>query len=64
VEPHIIVGMTRISGCLQKSTAVMAAMNSLVRLPEIQATMMEMSKEMMKVSTANLMQEIDLQSHL
>ncbi len=39
----------RLAGCLQKSTEVMKSMQQLVKLPEIQKTMMEMSKEMMKV---------------
>ena len=34
---------------MQKSTAVMQMMSALVRMPEIQATMAELSKEMMKV---------------
>lgn len=38
----------RVVGSLQKSTEVMKNMQQLVKLPEIQKTMMEMSKEMMK----------------
>jgi len=38
----------RIAGALSKSTEVMQSMQRLVKLPEIQATMQEMSKEMMK----------------
>jgi charged multivesicular body protein 3 len=38
----------RVAGSLQKSTEVMAAMQNLVRLPEVANTMREMSKEMMK----------------
>ena len=40
----------RIAGSLSKSTEVMKSMQQLVKLPEIQQTMMEMSKEMCKVS--------------
>lgn len=40
----------RVSGSLEKSTEVMRYMQQLVKLPEIQATMQELSKEMMKVS--------------
>lgn len=40
----------RVAGSLQKSTEVMRAMQSLVKIPEIQATMRELSKEMMKVT--------------
>lgn len=45
----------RIAGCLSKSTEVMKSMQQLVKLPEIQETMMEMSKEMMK---AGIMEEM------
>ena len=44
----------RIAGCLSKSTDVMKSMQQLVKLPEIQQTMMEMSKEMTKVSVHKL----------
>lgn len=38
----------RVAGSVSKSTEVMQAMQSLIRIPEIAATMREMSKEMMK----------------
>jgi len=38
----------RVAGSLQKSTEVMQAMQSLIRVPEVAHTMQEMSKEMMK----------------
>lgn len=38
----------RVAGSLQKSTEVMQAMQTLVRVPEVANTMREMSKEMMK----------------
>lgn len=38
----------RVAGSLSKSTEVMQAMQSLVKVPEVAATMREMSKEMMK----------------
>jgi len=38
----------RVAGSVSKSTEVMQAMQSLIRVPEIAATMREMSKEMMK----------------
>lgn len=38
----------RVAGSLQKSTEVMQAMQTLVRLPEVANTMRDMSKEMMK----------------
>lgn len=37
------------AGALEKSTEVMSMMQKLVKIPQIQATMMELSKEMMKV---------------
>lgn len=40
----------RVAGALSKSTEVMQSMQQLVKVPEIHATMREMSKEMMKVS--------------
>ena len=39
----------RVVGSLSKSADVMKAMQQLIKLPEIQKTMQEMSKEMMKV---------------
>ena len=39
----------RITGAVEKSTQVMSAVNRLVKIPEIQKTMNEMSKEMMKM---------------
>lgn len=38
----------KVTGALQTSTVVMQSMQSLVRLPEIQKTMHELSREMMK----------------
>lgn len=38
----------KVAGSVAKSTEVMQAMQSLVRVPEVAATMREMSKEMMK----------------
>ncbi|NXG46976.1 CHMP3 protein, partial [Psilopogon haemacephalus] len=42
------LAVLRVAGSLQKSTEVMKAMQNLVKIPEIQATMRELSKEMMK----------------
>ncbi len=39
----------RVAGSLKKSTEVMNAMQTLIRVPEVAATMRELSKEMMKV---------------
>lgn len=41
--------MLRVNGAIQKSTDVMKAMQSLCKVPQIQETMRELSKEMMKV---------------
>lgn len=47
--PVSFTAVLRVAGSLQKSTEVMKAMQNLVKIPEIQATMRELSKEMMKV---------------
>lgn len=47
----MFIALLRVAGSLQKSTEVMKAMQNLVKVPEIQATMRELSKEMMKVSS-------------
>jgi charged multivesicular body protein 3 len=49
------VATLRMSGSLQKSTEVMKSMNTLMRVPEIRETMMELSKEMTK---AGIMEEM------
>lgn len=43
--------MMRMSGSIQKSTEVMKAMQGLIRIPEIQGAMMDLSREMSKVSS-------------
>ncbi len=42
--------MAKVTGSLQKSTEIMKLTNSLIRLPQINQTMREMSMEMTKVS--------------
>eukprot|EP00357_Protocruzia_adherens_P019763 CAMPEP_0115005538 /NCGR_PEP_ID=MMETSP0216-20121206/19934_1 /TAXON_ID=223996 /ORGANISM="Protocruzia adherens, Strain Boccale" /LENGTH=215 /DNA_ID=CAMNT_0002371889 /DNA_START=96 /DNA_END=743 /DNA_ORIENTATION=- len=42
------VALIKVSGCIEKSSEVMKSMNELVKLPELQANMRDMSKEMMK----------------
>ena len=39
----------KVAGCLKASTDVMKSMQQLVKIPELQKTMQEMSQEMMKV---------------
>lgn len=43
------VATLRIAGALQRSTEVMKAMQQLIKIPEVAATMRDLSKEMMKV---------------
>ncbi len=43
--------MIRMSGAISKSTDVMKAMQGLVKVPEIQGAMMDLSREMQKVNT-------------
>lgn len=52
-----VVAVVRVAGALQRSTDVMKAMQSLVKVPEIQATMRDLSKEMMKVGSISCMRE-------
>lgn len=47
----------RIAGALQKSTEVMKAIQQLVRVPEVAATMRDLSKEMMKAGIIEEMLE-------
>ena len=42
--------MMRMAGSISKSTEVMKAMQNLIKLPEIQSSMIELSKEMAKVN--------------
>lgn len=58
------VGMLKVAGCLQKSTQIMKSVNQLARVPQLQHTLMEMSKEMMKAGiieemTEDMMDSID-----
>lgn len=52
----------RLAGSLQQSTEVMKAMQQLVKIPEMQKTMMEMSKEMMKAGILEEMMEDAMES--
>ncbi|XP_048705156.1 charged multivesicular body protein 3 isoform X4 [Caretta caretta] len=53
----LLAAVLRVAGSLQKSTEVMKAMQNLVKIPEIQATMRELSKEMMKAGIIEEMLE-------
>jgi hypothetical protein len=44
--------MVKVTGSFQKSSEIMKMTNQLMKLPQLSATMREMSMEMMKVSRA------------
>ena len=50
----------RVAGSLSKSADVMKSMQQLVKVPEIQKTMQEMSKEMMKVHISLFLTQLDI----
>lgn len=52
----------RVAGSVSKSTEVMQAMQSLVRVPEVAATMRELSKEMMKAGIIEEMLDETMES--
>ncbi|CAK6956999.1 charged multivesicular body protein 3 [Scomber scombrus] len=56
------LSVLRVAGALQKSTEVMKAMQNLIKVPEIQATMRELSKEMMKAGIIEEMLEDTFES--
>ncbi|KAJ2746351.1 Vacuolar protein-sorting-associated protein 24 [Coemansia sp. BCRC 34301] len=51
------VALLKVAGTLQKSTQVMRSVNQLMRVPQLQMTLMEMSKEMMKAGVIEEMTE-------
>ncbi|KAJ2828129.1 Vacuolar protein-sorting-associated protein 24 [Coemansia sp. 'formosensis'] len=51
------VALVKVAGSLQKSTVVMRSVNQLVRVPQLQMTLMEMSKEMIKAGVIEEMTE-------
>ncbi|KAF3844860.1 hypothetical protein F7725_008023 [Dissostichus mawsoni] len=56
------LALLRVAGALQKSTEVMKAMQNLVKIPEIQGAMRELSKEMMKAGIIEEMLEDTFES--
>ncbi|XP_014677763.1 PREDICTED: charged multivesicular body protein 3-like [Priapulus caudatus] len=56
------LAIIKISGTIEKSTEVMNSMQALVKLPEINATMQAMSKEMMKAGIIEEMLEDTMES--
>nr|CAG4648914.1 EOG090X0EF4 [Polyphemus pediculus] len=51
------LAVLRVAGSLQKSTEVMKAMQQLIKIPEVAATMRDLSKEMMKAGIIEEMLE-------
>ncbi|KAJ2780410.1 Vacuolar protein-sorting-associated protein 24 [Coemansia interrupta] len=51
------VALIKVAGSLQKSTQVMKTVNQLMRIPQLQHTMMEMSKEMIRAGVIEEMTE-------
>jgi len=51
------LAMVKVAGTLQTSAEVMKSMSQLVKLPEIQKSMMELSREMMKAGVIEEMME-------
>jgi len=56
------LAMMKVSGCMAQSAAVMAAMNEAVKVPQITATMREMSREMAKAGLIEEMVDDTLES--
>uniref|UniRef100_A0A669D143 Charged multivesicular body protein 3 n=1 Tax=Oreochromis niloticus TaxID=8128 RepID=A0A669D143_ORENI len=56
------LAVARVAGAMQKSTDVMKAMQNLIKIPEIQATMRELSKEMTKAGIIEEMMEDTFES--
>ncbi|XP_035273448.1 charged multivesicular body protein 3-like [Anguilla rostrata] len=56
------LSVLRVAGAMQKSTEVMKAMQNLVKIPEIQATMRELSQEMSKAGIIEEMMEDTFES--
>jgi len=51
------LSMVKVTGAFQKSTEIMKTTNQLIRLPQLHATMREMSMEMMKAGVMEEMME-------
>eukprot|EP01135_Chromosphaera_perkinsii_P005830 Nk52_evm19s367 gene=Nk52_evmTU19s367 len=51
------VATVKMAGCMEKSSNVMKSMNRLIKVPEIQKSMMELSKEMTKAGIIEEMME-------
>lgn len=51
------LAVLRVSGCVQKSTDIMKSMHSLINVPQIQASMRELSREMIRAGIIEEMLE-------
>ena len=60
----IDLAQMKLAGSIKSSTDVMKSMSSLMKLPELQKTMQEMSKEMMKMGIIEEMVEDTMDSVL
>lgn len=56
--------MLKLAGAMQKSTQIMTQMNQLTKIPELQAVMMNMSREMMKAGLIEEMVDETMESAL
>ena len=56
------LAIIRITGAVEKSTQVMSAMSRLIKIPEMQKTMNNMSKEMMKMGIIEELMEDAMES--
>lgn len=52
----------RLAGCLKSSTGVMKSMSALIKLPDVQKTMQELGKEMMKMGLIDEMVQDTMES--
>ena len=59
---QFLIATLRVAGSLSKSTEVMQAMQALVKLPEIAATMRDMSREMTRAGIIEEMMEETMES--
>ncbi|CAH8481626.1 unnamed protein product [Heterobilharzia americana] len=64
MELRHLSSINRLTAGIQKSNTVMKAMSSLVKLPELQSTMQNLSKEMMKAGILEEMLDDTMESSL
>lgn len=61
---YLISAQMKLAGSIQSSTEVMKTMSGLMKIPEMQRTMTEMSKQMMKMGIIEEMMEDSIDSVL